>query len=90
MKSKRKQSEPNVEQNVNQRCEGMVRNGGIFTLGPVRWVQCEESAVVMLQLKNPDEKRYRSFPACMNCWEKAQDPKWGIKIKSATPIRKER
>lgn len=27
------------------RCEGYVRKGGVFTFGPVKWVQCENEAV---------------------------------------------
>lgn len=74
-----------VKRLVGQRCEGMRRYGGAFSLGPVTWTQCENDATVLLRLKQKDGP-VEEMPACMDCWKEAQDPQWNIKILSAKPI----
>ena len=64
------------------RCEGYRRYRGAFAFGPVKWVQCEESALVVLKVKQDDE--VKSFPACMECWGESQNS--GI-VLSAIPLK---
>jgi hypothetical protein len=52
-----------------KRCEGYRRYGGAFTLGPVRWEQCDENAIVMIKIVQDGEKK--TFPACQECWKEA-------------------
>ena len=63
------------------RCEGWERTGGMMTLGPVDWKQCENEAVVMLKV---EQKKTQKLPGCMKCWQKCIDEK--VKILSAEPI----
>lgn len=63
------------------RCEGYRRYGGAFTLGPVRWVQCKNTAVVMLTVIQEEEAQ---FPACNICWKECIDK--GIQIAKVTPL----
>lgn len=63
-------------------CEGMRRYGGAFTLGPVRWVPCENPATVTLRVVQ--DGKAETLPACQTCWEEAIDN--GIKITDAKPI----
>lgn len=65
------------------RCEGWRRHGGVFTLGPVRWTQCEKDAVVILRVK---QEKISKQPACLGCWNEGVER--GIKILSAKPIEK--
>jgi len=65
------------------RCEGWRRHGGAFTFGPVKWVQCPESATVMLTVKQAGEKQ--KLPACPKCWQEARNTK-GIVVLDAEPI----
>jgi len=74
-----------VEQRVSQRCEGMRRHGGVFSLGPVTWRQCADNAVVILKVKQKGEKA-KEIPSCLQCWKEAQDPRWDIKILNAKPL----
>jgi len=64
------------------RCEGWTKHGGAFTLGPVRWAQCENEAVVMLVVKQKD--KINKYPGCMNCWDKCKE--FAIEIISAELI----
>ena len=57
------------------RCEGWRRRGGVFTLGPVKWSQCENQAVVMLRVKQETEQK---LPACMECWREAVEHEMDI------------
>ena len=52
------------------RCEGYRRYGGAFTFGPVIWRQCENEAMVMLEVKQKEEGVYKG-PACGECWQEA-------------------
>jgi len=63
------------------RCEGWTRKGGIFTLGLPTWSQCENEAVVMLEV---EQKKVEKQPSCMDCWKKGI--KTGIKILSVEPL----
>lgn len=63
------------------RCEGWRRKGGAFTLGPVKWSQCENEAVVMLRVKQETEQ---GLPACMDCWKEAIER--GIEILDSRPL----
>lgn len=67
-------------------CEGWRRRGGAFTLGPVKWSQCEEEAEVMLKIKQ--DNKTQEMPGCKECWQEAIEHK-SIKVLSATPIMKE-
>ncbi len=65
------------------RCEGFRRYGGAFSLGPVTWEQCRETATVMLTIR---EKKHRgTFPACQTCWNEALSTA-GIVVTDAKPI----
>jgi hypothetical protein len=48
-------------------CEGYRRTGGAFTIGPVKWEQCPEDAVVILTVEQ--EGKTQDFPACLKCWK---------------------
>ena len=65
------------------RCEGFRRYGGAFSLGPVKWEQCRETATVMLTVVQDGETQ--TMPAGPVCWEEARNTK-GIAIKDAKPI----
>ena len=64
------------------RCEGWRRYGGAFTLGPVKWEQCKNEAVVILTVK---QEEIEDLPACLDCWNEAIDRR--IKIISSKPIK---
>ena len=66
------------------RCEGWCRKGGAFTLGPVKWSQCENEAAVMLLVKQETEE---GFPTCMECWREAIER--GIDILDSHPLAAE-
>ncbi len=66
------------------RCEGWIRKGGAFTLGPVEWTQCENESIVMIKFKQGDED-VTTLPACKGCWQRCIDSN-DIKILSAKPI----
>lgn len=68
------------------RCEGWERFGGIFTFGPVRWVQCPNDAVVMLKVKQ--DGKVSNQPACLGCWGKGKTNK--IKIISSVLLPTQR
>lgn len=61
------------------RCEGYRRNGGAFTLGPVKWERCSNPAVVLLDVRNPDGSVVTASPACQVCWDEAKSYK-GMEI----------
>lgn len=63
------------------RCEGWTRKGGVFTLGSISWSQCENEAIVMLEV---EQEKVEKQPACMTCWKKGI--KEGIKILSIEPL----
>ena len=67
-----------------KRCEGWRRYGGVFTLGPVTWKQCEAQGIVMLKFK--DGKKVKKLPACKECW--AECLTTGVVIIEARPIIK--
>lgn len=64
------------------RCEGFHRHGGAFTLGPVKWTQCEQDATVMLEFER--DHNVKKLPACPDCWKKCIENK--INILEATPL----
>ena len=66
-----------------KRCEGFRRHGGAFTLGPVRWEQCNQGAIVMLTVKQDGKETTK--PACLQCWNEAQMHDT-IEVMSAKPI----
>ncbi len=49
-----------------KRCEGWIRTGGIFTLGPVEWDQCKNDGKFMVTFKYQDEPE-KTLPACESC-----------------------
>jgi len=77
------------------RCEGWVRHGGAFTLGPVTWKQCENTATVQLTVRqrhgaqghNSGEtgENEQSYPVCADCWNVAIAHK-SISITEAKPL----
>lgn len=69
------------------RCEGHRRYGGAFTLGPVKWVQCENDACVMITVTQGGETQ--TLPACIDCWWEAIGND-AIEIESVTPIPTEK
>ena len=64
------------------RCEGWTRTGGAFTLGPVKWSQCESEATVLLTVVQDGEQQ--CMPSCVACWQ--EGIKSGIEIVKAEPI----
>lgn len=48
------------------RCEGWVRTGGVFTLGPVEWDQCKKDGVFSVTFQYPGEA-VKTLPACRDC-----------------------
>lgn len=65
------------------RCEGYRRNGGMMTLGPVRWEQCRNTATVNITVEQDGETK--TFPACKTCWKEAIEAD-KIKILEVVPI----
>jgi len=63
-------------------CEGWRRYGGAFSFGPVKWVQCENEATVLLTVVQKGTEA--EMPACSTCWQEAIDNK--IEIKEAKPL----
>ncbi len=82
-KSKPSRASRRAAPHCSPRCEGFRRYGGAFTLGPVRWEQCRETATVMLTVKQDGETQ--TLPACPTCWEEARNTK-GITVTDAKPI----
>jgi len=70
---------------VTMRCEGWRRYGGAFSFGPVKWEQCKNEAIVMLELKQ--DGKIEKLPGCMTCWQEAINTK-AIEIISVVPIEK--
>ena len=66
-----------------EQCEGYRRTGGAFTLGPVKWKQCTENAIVTLTMEQEEVRQ--QFPSCMKCWQEAID-NVDIVVVSAEPI----
>ena len=69
---------------MDTRCEGYRRCGGAFTLGPVRWEQCKNTAITILKVK---QEKIETIPSCLECWGEARTN--GIKILSAEPLAAE-
>lgn len=67
------------------KCEGMRRYGGAFSLGPPRWVPCEEKPIVMLTLRQGASIEKQEMPACKTCWEEALRTV-GIEVITARPL----
>ena len=64
------------------RCEGWRRTGGAFTLGKPVWSQCENDAIVMLEV---EQEKTEKMPSCLECWNEAKEK--GIKVLSAEPLQ---
>lgn len=56
---------------AKQRCEGWRRYGGVFSLGPVTWVQCQSEGDVLLTIRENGVER--TLPACKTCWQECID-----------------
>jgi len=70
------------------RCEGFRRAGGAFSFGPVKWEQCENVAVAMIEiLQNDDQPAI--FPACGACWHEALNNE-NITVLDALPVTKDK
>ena len=67
------------------RCEGWRKYGGMMTLGPVVWRQCENDATVMLEVEQEGVRQ--TLPGCAVCWQEAIDS--GITILNVYPINSE-
>jgi hypothetical protein len=67
------------------RCEGYRKYGSFMTLGPRKWKQCENEAIVMIRFE--DRKEEQTLPACAACWQDCIDTK--LHILEVTPIKKE-
>jgi len=63
------------------RCEGYRRYGGAFTLGPVKWEQCKNDAIAIIECSQDGETK--EFPACTECWNEAIEK--GIPITKSRP-----
>ncbi len=63
------------------RCEGWTLPGSFMTLGPRTWRQCENEAIVILEVK---QEKIEKQPACMDCWKRGV--KKGIEILSVEPV----
>lgn len=63
-------------------CEGWTRKGGAFTLGPVQWSQCENNAIVNLEVTQ--DGKTDTQPSCQECWNTAIEMQ--IPIASAIPL----
>lgn len=64
-------------------CEGYRRYGGAFSFGPVKWVACEEKAIVrILVVQDGVEKGYNG---CLQCWNECIASK-AITVIRAIPI----
>lgn len=68
------------------RCQGYVRDGGVFTFGPVEWKICKKKGIVMI--KTIQEGRETTLPACMDCWQRCIDSE-KIEIIEVFPIKEE-
>lgn len=68
------------------RCEGYVRKGGAFTLGPVTWHQCTNEAIVSITF-NQNQEGKTTLPACAECWERCREAP-NIEIFDVQPIDK--
>lgn len=62
------------------RCEGWRRRGGAFTLGPVKWYQCENAATVEIAVAQDGQTV--KYPACPDCWREATER--GLDIQGVT------
>ena len=69
------------------KCEGYRKKGGLMAFGPVKWVRCKKSAIVLLTGTQGKNKKFK-IPACITCWDEALSHE-GIKILSTKPLKKE-
>ena len=65
-------------------CEGWRRTGGALSFGPVKWIQCENKATIMLQFKQGDED-ITALGACPVYWKECIEHD-DITIINASPI----
>ena len=66
------------------RCEGYVKPGSFMTLGPRKWKQCLNDAIVTIEFEQDDEGM-ATLPGCAMCWQRCKDSE-NIKILSVAPI----
>lgn len=66
---------------MKTRCEGWRRYGGAFSLGPVKWEQCKEDAIVMLTVVQ--DGKTEKLPACKTCWKECIEK--NIRIEKVEP-----
>lgn len=57
------------------RCEGYIRHGGAFSLGPIRWEQCKRRAIVNLEFREKGKRHLKMLPACAGCWRRVREAK---------------
>src|ERR1700749_4394239 len=69
---------------IPNRCEGWRRRGGVFTLGPVVWEQCDQRGLVRITFI--DNGKNRTLPACARCWNECIET--GLEIIKTVPITK--
>lgn len=69
---------------MSEKCEGYRRYGGAFTMGPVQWVPCTETATVIIRVRQKN-KDIDELPACLTCWGEAMEND-GMEVLSARPI----
>jgi len=67
------------------KCQGWRRYGGAFSLGPVRWEQCDRKPVAMLKVRQDGKDKW--LAACPECWTECIENE--ITILEATPIKSE-
>lgn len=70
---------------MENRCEGWVRTGGAFTLGPVVWGQCKNEGIALLTVEQ--DGKQETLPACQSCWNETIENE--IIILDAKPIKPE-
>ena len=65
------------------KCDGMEREGGAFSLGPVTWRECANPATLVMIVIQDGSQTERHY-ACQACREKGEAN--GIKIVSVEPL----
>lgn len=71
-----------IVEEEKMRCEGWRRTCDAFSLGPAKWEQCSNEAIVNLEVKQ--DGKLENLPGCQTCWNEAKER--GIEIISAKPI----
>lgn len=71
-----------MDNNNVVQCEGWRRRGGMMTLGPVKWSQCENDAIVIVEVVQ--DGKTTTTPACMICWQEGIER--NVQINKVTPI----